>query len=70
MKKRKPAKGLLVEMEEAFIPPDEYKELVGMPGVPNLDAYPDGIYVYGPKGLKKFQFFAESQIDKIKGRDH
>ncbi len=70
MKKRRRASKLFIEMEEVFIPPDQYEEFLGMVGAPDLDKFPDGCYVYGPKGLKKFQFFAESQIDALEGRSH
>ncbi len=61
--------GLHIEMEEAFIPPDRYHELIGMPDAPDLSQFPDGIYVFGTKGFKRIVgYFAESQIDQLEGK--
>ena len=59
----------VVALEEAFIEPERYKELAGLEGVPDLAAFPNGMFILGTKGFKRvFGYYAESQIDKAKSR--
>lgn len=58
-----------VEIEEAFIPKNQYHELIGMPDAPDLSQFPDGIYVVTTKNHDRILgFFQESQIDKLEGK--
>lgn len=59
-----------VEVEEAFIPTDQYHQLIGLEDTPDLASFPDGIYVVATRtgGKTRIDYYPESQIDKMEGK--
>lgn len=58
---------MTIEYTEAYIPPEEYAQLIGMDDAPDLAEFPDGIFILGTKDFAEIiGYYAESQIDKMK----
>lgn len=63
----KPPDTNFVNVQEAFIPPEDYAQLVGLENVPDLTQFPNGIYILGTWGFSKILgYYVESQIDRMK----
>jgi hypothetical protein len=52
---------------ETFVPPSEYDEIKGFPGMPDLSEFPNGFYMLGYNNFAKIVgFFPWSQLDRMK----